>query len=152
MGAIPQSEEALAQPVNELEAGEDPGGEWRRYVNQRLGDDYRRLFRGLDRLLMLQVPDWEYVYRWRLEQEDKLRQRLLGRGADASGLMQPAQVRRFVQYYERLTRYMLAEMPQRADALLTLDDRHAVTGLSGPEFEFSGSDTSRDQDHPHEHR
>jgi len=52
--------------------------------------------------------------------------------------MSPEQVATFVQYYERIARHILAEMPARADCLLTRDENHdiaAVVGLaarSGP--------------------
>jgi D-glycerate 3-kinase len=48
--------------------------------------------------------------------------------------MTDAQIDRFVQYYERLTRFILAEMPSRADAVVTLDPNRHVTG-----FELRGS-------------
>jgi D-glycerate 3-kinase len=51
---------------------------------------------------------------WREAQEEKLRARSAG-GMDAS------QIGRFVQHYERLTRWILAEMPTRADWVITLD-------------------------------
>jgi D-glycerate 3-kinase len=53
---------------------------------------------------------------WRKEQEDKLRARRGG----APHAMSDAQIGQFVQYYERLTRFMLREMPARADAVVRL--------------------------------
>jgi D-glycerate 3-kinase len=35
--------------------------------------------------------------------------------------MAPGDIPRFVAHYERLTRWILAEMPQRADWVVTLD-------------------------------
>jgi D-glycerate 3-kinase len=45
-------------------------------------------------------------------------------GADGSGLMDSAQLRRFIQHYERLTRQALKLMPQRAHALIRLGPQH----------------------------
>ena len=42
-------------------------------------------------------------------------------GPDAPGVMMAAEVARFIQHYERLTRHMLAEMPARADLHVRLD-------------------------------
>jgi len=35
--------------------------------------------------------------------------------------MNPAQIARFIAHYERLTRWILEEMPARADAVFPLD-------------------------------
>lgn len=36
---------------------------------------------------------------------------------------------RFIQHYERLTRHASAQLPQRADAVLVLDNDHRIRGL-----------------------
>jgi D-glycerate 3-kinase len=118
MGARPQPQGALAAPVNELEREEDSEGIWRHYVNEALAGEYQRLFASLDELVLLQAPDFAHVYGWRLEQERKLRARLTDAGADASGLMDERQLSRFIQHFERLTRHIMAEMPQRADTVI----------------------------------
>ncbi|WP_374570261.1 hypothetical protein [Phenylobacterium sp. J426] len=41
--------------------------------------------------------------------------------------MNDAEIARFVQHYERLTRWLLAELPSRADMVVELDaDRRAT--------------------------
>lgn len=124
VGARPQPQAALARPVNALEVEEDPEGIWRGYVNEAQAGAYQRLFARIDRLVMLAAPDFDVVPGWRLQQEAELRERVGERaGPDASGIMDYAQVARFIQHYERLTRHMLAEMPGRADLLVRLDAR-----------------------------
>jgi D-glycerate 3-kinase len=126
VGARPQTDEELIQPVNELERDEDADGRWRRYVNTRLADDYQRLFACIDSLVLLQAPSFDAVYHWRLEQEQKLRARLQEAGADASRLMTPAQLRRFIAHYERLTCHILREMPARADVVVPIGDLRGI--------------------------
>jgi D-glycerate 3-kinase len=116
VGAIAQGQAALARPVNALEAEEDPQGVWREYVNDQLGGRYQELFGRLHDLVLLAAPSFEVVVGWRTEQEAKLRART-GHG------MNDAEVARFVAYYERLTRWILAEMPARAGWTVHLDDR-----------------------------
>ncbi len=116
LGAAPQDEEALAEPVNTLEAVEDPDCAWRAWVNRALREDYSRLFAELDMLVMLKVPDFATVRRNRALQEDKLR----ARNPDAPGLMDAAALQRFLDQYERLTLHMFAEMPARADVLIEI--------------------------------
>jgi D-glycerate 3-kinase len=116
LGAAPQDEAALADPVNALEASEDPDAIWRAYVNRALREDYAALFAELDMLIMLKVPDFAAVRRNRALQEDKLR----ARDPDAPGLMDDAALKRFLDQDERLTLHMFAEMPARADIVIEI--------------------------------
>ncbi len=120
VGARPQDEAELAAPLNALEAVEDADGIWRRHVNAALATDYPRLFAPIDALVLMMPPEWSTVLRWRTQQEEALRR---ARGAGA-GVMDDAQLARFVSHYERLTRHIWAEMPDRADLCLKLaEDR-----------------------------
>ncbi len=120
LGARPQDEAALAQPVNALEANEDPAGVWRRHANDALAGAYAPLFARIDALVLLAAPGFEVVHGWRLEQE-----RALGAGP---GAMDAAAIARFIAHYERLTRHILTEMPPRADLVVRLgQDRAPLT-------------------------
>lgn len=119
VGALPQPDEDLAAPINALEAEEDADAAWRAHVNRQLAGPYQALFGRLDLLAFLQAPGFEVVAGWRAEQEAKLRDRT-GRG------MTDAEVGRFVQFYERLTRWLLAELPSRADMVFELDTARRV--------------------------
>lgn len=121
VGAMPEAEAALRAPINELERNEDAASIWRRYSNDALANEYRALFAKLDLLVLLAAPSFEVVYRWRLEQETQLRRTVAAQGRDASRLMTDAQLRRFIDHYERLTRHILREMPARADIVVRLD-------------------------------
>ncbi len=116
VGARPQPMEALEIPINPLERNSDAEGIWRRYVNSALAGPYQHLFGRIAFLTLLQAPSFEVVASWRKEQEAKLRAKV---GA-ASGVMSDDQINLFVQYYERLTRFILSEMPSRADAVVML--------------------------------
>ena len=117
LGAVPQDEAALAEPVNDLEATEDPDLAWRRYVNEALDGAYKTLFEQLDMLVMLKVPDFAAVRRNRALQEDKLR----ARNPAARGLMDEAALTRFLDQDERLTLHIFEDMPARADLVMEID-------------------------------
>lgn len=135
VAARPQDEKDLAQPINSLEATEDSDGRWRRYVNQQLKGDYARLFGQLDALVMLKVPSMERVFQWRSLQEEKLAASLASQPQDATRIMDGPAIRRFVQHYERITRHMLAEMPNRADVTLFVDDEHQICRIQGKVYD-----------------
>lgn len=109
VGAAPQPEADLAEPVNALEREQDADGVWRRCVNAALAA-YQPLFDRIDYLIQLAPPGFESVAGWRAEQEARAPKRL----------MSDAEIAVFVQHYERITRWMLAKMPARADAIVTL--------------------------------
>lgn len=131
LGARPEPESVLAEPVNALEQFEDPEGRWRRYANTQL-QAYQPLFAQLDYLVMLKAPSFEQVYQWRSEQEVALAQRLAEKGDKTGKIMSDEQLQRFIQHYERLTRWILREMPTRADLLLRLDADHRVERVETP--------------------
>lgn len=125
VGSRPQPAAALVQPVNALERDLDDSGAWRRYVNDQLAGPYARAFAGLDRLVWLRAPSFDAVLRWRLEQERKLTA-----GGDGAAGMTGAEIARFVQHFERITRADMKTMPRRADAVLTFDEQHEAAGLA----------------------
>lgn len=121
VGACPQPEAELETPVNRLEAEEDKNGIWRNFVQTQLAGPYQALFASLDALALLKAPNFEVVFSWRKEQEEALHA-LTGLGLSDTQLV------RFIAHYERLTRWILREMPTRADWCFQLDQhRHWLT-------------------------
>ncbi len=116
LGARAQTPAELAEPVNELEREEDADGGWRGFVNAALGR-YQPLFDRFDRLIYLQIPDFDCVRVWRGEQESRL---------PHMRRMNDAQLVRFIAHYERLTRWMAQDVPGRADAVVVLGRDHGI--------------------------
>ena len=129
VGAISQTEAALTRPVNALERDEDTDGAWRRYVNERLKGDYAGLFGRIDILALLKAPSFEVVYGWRALQEKKLADKVRFQGLTGTKVMDAQQIRRFLMFYQRLTEWILEEMPGRADILMPLDEDHRIRGV-----------------------
>ena len=126
VGTTPEPESALIEPINRLEREEDRDGRWRRYVNEQLQGSYADLFAQLDGLLMLKVPDMTRVIEWRTQQERQLSTQT---AATDRRLLDAAAIERFIMHYERLTRHNLAEMPSRADLVLTLNQQHGFSDV-----------------------
>ena len=122
VGARPLPQ-AIEPPINALEADEDPDGRWRTAVAAALAGDYQRLFARIDLLVLLAAPGFDCVLDWRIEQEEGLRAR-------GGGGMTDAEIARFIQHYERLTRHILATMPGHADIVVPIDRARRVTGIA----------------------
>ena len=120
VGAPAAAADESTLPINDLERLEDAAGVWRRHVDAALRDDYAPLHAAFDSLVFLQVPDLDAVRRWRLQQEGE---------RPPEQRMDAAQVDRFVQHYERITRRMLATLPETANVVAGLDDAHRVAAL-----------------------
>lgn len=130
MGARPQSGAALAEPANALERDEDPDGRWRSYVNDVLAREFEPLYQRVDQWVMLRAPSFDCVYRWRMEQEQKLAASAPAGASDR--IMNEAQLSRFIQYYQRLTDHCLEQLPEKAHHLYALDEQRQVTAYSQP--------------------
>ncbi|QHD65987.1 kinase [Sphingobium yanoikuyae] len=124
VGARAQEAGELDAPVNVLERDEDGDGRWRRFVNAALAGDYQTLFGRIDALALLAAPGFDVVQGWRTQQEAELRA-----AGGGSAVMNDAEIARFIQHYERLTRHILAEMPARADLVVALDAERGVTAV-----------------------
>jgi D-glycerate 3-kinase len=125
LGAQPEALAALKKPTNALERYEDAHAGFRSYVNAQLDGAYRALFARIELQVFLAAPDMQCVLAWRTQQEHEL----AARTADPTRVMSDAQLVRFVQHYERITRAMLASMPQRADVVLRLARDHTVASV-----------------------
>ena len=123
VGAMAQPASALAHPINALEQQEDPKAIWRTYANTALDGVYQTLFARIDLLILLAAPGWDIVAQWREEQEAAVRR------SGAPQAMSRAQITRFIQHYERLTRWILTEMPARADLVIALDPQRRPVSL-----------------------
>ena len=133
-GAKPQAPNSLIEPVNHLERLEDPDGVYRDYVNTALATQYPQLFELVDSTAMLRAPSFKTVFEWRLEQEQKLIEKLqLTKTALASlSTMSDQEIRRFIQNFQRITEHCLEEMPTRVDHLFQLNAARQIVDYRKP--------------------
>jgi D-glycerate 3-kinase len=136
VGAPPISN-ILSLPINQLEQEMDADGLWRKTMNQRLKQDYKDLFSKIDLMVWMQAPHYKVIYDWRNKQERMLESHLHdihGVLLDTIDLkvMSETELKRFMQYYERLTRHLLAVMPERADVLFKLNEMQEVIDVRFP--------------------
>jgi D-glycerate 3-kinase len=97
VGAKAQEKKYIQKPINILEKKQDASLVWRSKVNYELKNDYKKIFKKIKKL------------------------QLTSRGKK---IMSPTQVRKFIMYYERITKQMLADLTTKAYAVLYLDKKH----------------------------
>jgi len=119
VGAMPQKKKYLKKSINILEKKYDSNLIWRSKVNYELKNEYRKIFNKINKLIFLKVPNFECVYKWRLLQEKKLQLKSKGKK-----IMSSTQVRKFIMYYERITKQMLVDLTKEAYVVLYLDKKH----------------------------
>ena len=118
----PQHDAELSEPVNALERDEDPQGVWRRYCNTALATAYRPLWDAVDTTWFLQGPGFDVVPAWRWQQEQSLQAADPMRAA-----MSRAQVERFVQFFERVSRQAVKTLPGIVEKTVPMDEhRHLL--------------------------
>ena len=125
LAAVPEDAAALARPLNELEAGHDPDGVWRRAVNGFVGGAYADFIARFDAVLFLRAPSFDVVLDWRCQQEADL----LGVAPADLPAVERERLAGFIQYFERITRRML-DGGVRADVVAPLDRNRMPRSMS----------------------
>ena len=127
VGLSPQGESELEEPINPMEAEQDPSLVWRREVNRQLATEYADVFGNLDALLLLQAPSFDAVSEWRWQQEQRLSEQFQRDHPDKPDpTMSRSEVADFILHYQRLTVHGLQTLPDRADFVWELATDRSV--------------------------
>lgn len=120
-GASPEPANRLERAVNALEADEDPLGLWRREVNRHLANEaYQSLF-AVDYFLFFKAPSIDAILDWRLQQEQTVNQ--------GPRSMSKSALQRFISHYQRITEWMLIDVPSRANVVVELNADHTIANV-----------------------
>ena len=103
-------------------------GKWRSYVNKQLKTAYEPLYKKMDFWLALQAPSFDCVYKWRLEQEQKLA--LRNEGLVNNKVMNSAEVLNFTQYFQRLSVQGCKTISNSADTTFYLNYDRSISEAS----------------------
>lgn len=124
IGAKAQGKNSLIKSINLLERREDQKQIWRKKVNNELKSRYKKVFDLIDTIVFLKIPSFKYVYKWRLLQERKLKKTSKGRK-----IMNPKQLKKFIMFYERITRHMLKTLDTKSKVVLNIDTNHRFKSI-----------------------
>lgn len=127
LGALPQSPEQLAFPVNELDRL-PAAAHWRSFQNDQLQSFYQPLWPLLQPMVYLRAPDWPTVCLWRQQQEAVLwRQR--GVGMDRDTLF------KFMLPFQRFTQAMMRGQLAGPVQILALDQNRNIRTPLPPDLQ-----------------
>ena len=125
VGARPEDNRRnLKKPINKLEALEDENYKWRFKVNHQLKNNYKKLFSFIDLMIYLKVPNFNKVLIWRGLQEKKLAYSRKNMSKNKNKIMSESEIKRFIMFYERITKKMLIDMPKFADIIVPISSNH----------------------------
>jgi len=124
VGAKQENSVRLKKPINSLEREEDKELIWRKKVNNNLKGRYKKIFNLINKQIFLKVQNFEYVYKWRLLQEKKLK--FFSKG---NKIMTKSEIKRFIMYYERITRQMLKDLKYTSDVVIGIDKKHRFNNI-----------------------
>jgi len=120
VGAKPQSNHIIKRPINILEKYEDQNLIWRKYVNEKLKKEYKKLFALIDHFIFMKIPDFKMVFKWRLLQEKKLK----NKSYLTKKIMSYNEIKRFIMFYERITLQMMKDLSKSASLVMLLKKNH----------------------------
>ena len=121
VGTKPVEPSYLKKNINELEKKSDPDMIWRTSYNQAL-IEYQKLFNKFNYYIFIKLPDWKYVINWKYKQELNLRSL-----SSDNHLKKKLYI--FIQYYEKLSKWMSLTCPDICNILITLDKNQKMSKI-----------------------
>ena len=124
VGAKAELNKTLKKSINSLEKANDQKFTWRKYVNQQLKTNYKKLYSQLNCMIYLKAKNFGLLQKWRLKQEHKLW--LNKKRVSSNKIMSKGDVINFMQTYQRITENMFKKMPKYASIVLNLNSNHQI--------------------------
>ena len=115
-GAKPIAKNYLHRNLNNIEKRFDKNFKWRNFYNLKLKKEYRIIFNVFDKIIYLQPPSFQSVLKWRYAQEKNNAKK-----TKTKNFMNKNETKTFILYYEKLTKWMMKNMPANADMLIKVD-------------------------------
>ena len=120
-GSTPINREYLFNNINHLESTLDKNKLWRQYYNSQLQKDYKKVFSLFDQQIYIQAPSFTYILKWRYAQEKSNALK-----SKDEKFMKKTDLQKFIQHYEKLTKWMIKTMPAKADMLIKIDKNQKI--------------------------
>ncbi len=123
-GCNPLKKKYLYNNINQLEKKFDSNFIWRNYYNNKLLNEYKTLFNLFDNKIFIKAPSFNVVLNWRLKQEVNNFSNLRG-----SKRMNVEEIKLFIQYYEKITKWMIKDCKNNSDLVISVDKDQKIIRL-----------------------
>jgi len=120
-GSPPVPNSFLIKNINQIEKKFDSDFRWRNYYNHQLQNQYAKLFKKFDKVIYLKTPSFSYIQNWRLKQEKMMRKR-----NNQFNYMNKKQILKFIQHYEKITKWMMKVLPSKANLTINVDKNQKI--------------------------
>ena len=116
----------LYKNINSLEKKFDKKYVWRNYYNNKLKNEYNKIFKEFDNLIYFKASSFKNVKKWRLLQENKLKKQ----NNSKKGGMNKKEVEVFIKHYEKITKWMIKKLPEKANLTFLIDKNFKIKKIS----------------------
>jgi len=117
-GAQPVDLNYLQKNFNNLEKHKDKNFIWRNSYNKYL-NEYQKIFSKFNYFIYFQFNHWDHVLNWKYKQELELRDK-------KKDLALKIYLKEFVQYYEKVSKWMHLKVPKYCNILIKLDTHQKI--------------------------
>ena len=117
----PLDKKFLKKNINDLEKSKDKDRIWRNYINKNLIYEYKKIFKIFDKIIFLKAPSFDFVLSWRLKQE-----RMNNSKSINNKKMNKKEILQFILHYEKLTRWMIRELPKFSNLVIHIDKNQKI--------------------------
>ena len=121
-GAHPVDQNYLQKNFNNLEKHKDKNFIWRNSYNKYL-NEYQKLFSQFNFFIYFQFNQWDHVLNWKYKQELELRDKKKDLGLKKY-------LREFIQYYEKVSKWMHLKVPKYCNILIKLDAHQKIKSIN----------------------
>ena len=123
VGAEAQPKDFWKGPINDLEKKYDKDGQWSKWVNTQLLDNYQKLFNLFDISIYIKSKNFKQIIRNRWEQE-KTNIKTESIKSKTNHLKTYKEIHHFAMHFERITKCMEKYMPEKVDILLMRQSKY----------------------------
>ena len=122
VGSKPIDPNYLKKNINDLEKIEDSNLLWRTAYNKALVE-YQKVFKKFSYFVFIKIPSWDFVIDWKYKQE-------LGLRSSHTNIHLKKKLLTFIQYYEKLSKWMFLTSPSDCNVLVTLDKKQTAKKIT----------------------
>ena len=120
-GCPPLQKKYLNNSINRLEREEDKNKIWRKYFNENLSKNYKKVFNRFDKIIFLKAISFDFVMNWRLKQEKMNTSKHKNKIK-----MDKKEILYFILHYEKITKWMLIKLPHIANMVVKINKKQEI--------------------------